>query len=208
MWWWYQISSWTENKSSRNGKQSKILCYTSWELNKTQIRKTSSHLIKNFRCGVKWQHLYYRICHTKKNWQFKKEMHIIRLYEESANQFLCNTSWQYKQVTISIAQYYVNKDAIEMLRWLLAWSRNQTILHNPKSEFNHHPFNKNIAYVGQGIKIHFFKFELKIQIHYTLFIHHHHAHLSLTSIYLIHINMKCTHKYCIACLQINIHFKL
>ena len=112
MWWWYQISSWTENKSSRNGKQSKILCYTSWELNKTQIRKTSSHLIKNFRCGVKWQHLYYRICHTKKNWQFKKEMHIIRLYEESANQFLCNTSWQYKQVTISIAQYYVNKDAI------------------------------------------------------------------------------------------------
>ena len=98
--------------------------------------------------------MYYRICHTKKNWQFKKEMHIIRLYEESANQFLCNTSWQYKQVTISIAQYYVNKDAIEMLRWLLAWSRNQTILHNPKSEFNHHPFNKNTAYVAQGIKIH------------------------------------------------------
>ena len=31
-------------------------------------------------------------------------------------------------------------------------------------------------------------YELKIQIHYTLFIHHHHAHLSLTSIYLIHIN--------------------
>ena len=85
---------------------------------------------------------------------------------------------------------------------------NHTILHNPKSEFNHHPFNKNVANVGQGIKIHFFKFELKIQIHYTLFIHHHHAHLSLTSIYLIHINMKCTHKYCIACLQIHIHFKL
>ena len=86
---------------------------------------------------------------------------------------------------------------------------NHTILHNPKSEFNHHPFNKNVAYVGQGIKIHLnFEFELKVQIHYTLFIHHHHAHLSLTSIYLIHINMKCTHKYCIACLQIHIPFKL
>ena len=95
-------------------------------------------------------------------------------------------------MTISIAQYYVNKDAIScnwdvaqttcmkstITQYSITLNLNSIIIHSTKML---HTLPKASNYI-------YFEFELKIQIHYTLFIHHHHAHLSLTSIYLIHIN--------------------